>query len=95
MKGMRGAQVHSTSGAAREAALSAAAQAEAALMTAKEKAAQTASEVPPYTWEERFCFFACMGHNSRPPLFVAFLPLFDAFKGLLDIAKPQQSTACL
>ena len=48
MKSMRGAQVHSTSGAAREAAQAAATQAEAALMAAKEKAAQTASQVCPF-----------------------------------------------
>lgn len=42
------AQVHSTSGAAREAAQKAAAQAEAALQAAKDNSAQTASQVGPW-----------------------------------------------
>lgn len=85
--GMRRAQVHSTCGAAREAAQAAAAQAEAALMAAKEKAAQTASQVCPFMFAQASQFVACVGQKSRPRPLLASLHLFVAFKGSLNVAK--------
>ena len=92
---MHGAQVHSTSGAAREAAQAAAAQAEAALMAAKEKAAQTASQVCPYMWQRGFlCLFVwdtTAGRFCSCHFYIYSIPSQVS----LSIAGPRKSTACL
>lgn len=78
---MRGAQVHSTSGAAHEAAQSAAAQAEAALMAAKEKAAQTASQVCSDMLAEGFPLCCLCGTQDHAALDRGMPASISSFQG--------------
>ena len=85
---MRGAQVHSMSGAAREAAQSAAAQAEAALMAAKEKAAQAASQVCPVMVAPKSLPEHCKDSTEKGLL------CLRCEEGSDDLAEQTNSPAC-